>query len=179
MNTKLLSVLVTGLMMVSQTATAQIETVPVGTVTATIGEAAYDGETLDVPSEGTSTAEWRTFGPVSSLSIQAHDPDAESIMQGILTIEISLMGTDASGAMMDASVSWWPEGMNAPFYMNEEIGEDLNISIYTLSLEEEGSTIKGSFSAHLCRKDSFFAEADTDDCLPVEGHFDTALMRAE
>ena len=48
MNTKLLSVLVTGLLMISQTATAQIETVPVGTVTATIGEAAYDGETLDV-----------------------------------------------------------------------------------------------------------------------------------
>lgn len=101
MNTKLLSVLVTSLMMISQTATAQIETVPVGTVTATIGEAAYVGETLDVPSEGTSTAEWRTFGPVSSLSIQANDPDAESIMQGILTIEISLMGTDASGATTD------------------------------------------------------------------------------
>lgn len=179
MNTKLLSVLVTSLLIISQAATAQIETVPVGTVTATLGEAAYEGETLDVPSEGTSTAEWRTFGPVSSLSIQAHDPNAESIMQGILTIEISLMGTDAPAAMMDASVSWWPEGMNAPFYMNEEIGDDLSISIDTLSLEEEGSTITGSFSAKLCRKESFFDDADKEDCLPVAGHFDTALKRAE
>ncbi|MEY8839577.1 hypothetical protein AB9K41_11175 [Cribrihabitans sp. XS_ASV171] len=179
MNTKLLSVIATGLLMISQTAIARIETVPVGTVTATIGEEAYEGETLDVPSEGTSTAEWRTFGPVASLSIQAHDPDAESIMQGIMTIEISLMGTDASAAMMDASVSWWPEGMNAPFYMNEEIGGGLSISIDTLSLEEEGSTITGSFSAQLCRKESFFADADTENCLPVEGHFDTALKKAE
>lgn len=179
MNTQILLVLVTGLLTLSQTATAQIETVPVGTVTATIGGAAYEGETLDVPSEGTSTAEWRTFGPVSSLSIQAHDPGAESIMQGILTIEISLMGTTASAAMIDASVSWWPEGMNAPFYINEEIGKDLSISIDTLSLEKEGSLISGSFSAQLCRKDSFFADADTENCRPVEGQFDTALKKAE
>jgi len=53
--------------------------------------------------------------------------------------------------------------------MNEEIGGDLSISIDTLSLEEEGSTITGSFSAQLCRKDSFFSDADTGDCLPVEG----------
>ncbi|MWD29668.1 hypothetical protein E0K89_019490 [Aquicoccus sp. SCR17] len=179
MNKQSFSALIVGLLTVTHTATAQIETAPVGTVTATIGEAAYEGETLDVPSEGTSTAEWRTFGPVSSLSIQAHDPDAESVMQGILTIEISLMGTDASAAMMDASVSWWPEGMNAPFYMNEDIGGDLSISIDTLSLEEEGSTITGSFSSQLCRKDSFFADADMGECIPVEGRFDTSLKKAE
>lgn len=179
MNTKLLSVLVTALLAMSQTATARIETVPVGTVTATIGEAAYAGETLDVPSEGTSTAEWRIFGPVSTLSIQAHDPEAASIMQGILSIEISLMGTDASAAMMDASVSWWPEGMNEPFYISEAIGPDLEIAIDSLSLKDEGSTITGSFTAELCRKDSFFAETDRGNCLPVEGRFDTALKKTE
>lgn len=64
----------------AQPAPAQIARTPVGAVDATIDGTPYSGEALDVPSEGTSTAEVRTFGPVTSISIQAHDPEAESIM---------------------------------------------------------------------------------------------------
>ena len=60
-----------------QPALTQIAKTAVGAVDATIDGAPYAGETLDVPSEGTSTAEFRSFGPVTSLSIQAHDPQAE------------------------------------------------------------------------------------------------------
>ena len=56
-----------------QKALAQ-ETVPMGTMTATIDGDTYEGQTLDVPSEGTSTAEVRSIGPMLSVSIQAHDP---------------------------------------------------------------------------------------------------------
>ncbi|MBL3702095.1 hypothetical protein GI582_05215 [Sulfitobacter sp. BDSS02] len=179
MKASFLSVVAVGLTGLAEAAMAQTGPVPVGTVSATIGDMAYEGETLDVPSEGTSTAEWRAFGPVTSVSVQAHDPAAESLMHGVLTIEMSLMGEDASAGMMDASVSWWPEGMSAPFYINEVIGPDLGIAIDTLSLEEGGSKITGTFSARLCRKDSFFAEIDSGDCVPVEGRFDTALTTVD
>ena len=69
----------------AQPALAQIVRTPVGAVNATIDGTPYSGETIDVPSEGTSTAEFRSFGPVTSISIQAHDPEAESIMRNVLS----------------------------------------------------------------------------------------------
>src|SRR5690606_16252851 len=106
----------------AQPALAQIARTLVGAVNATIDGTTYAGETLDVPSEGTSTADFRSFGPVTSISIQAHAPEAESIMRNVLSIEVSLMGSDASASIMDASVSWWPEGMSPPFYLSEDSG---------------------------------------------------------
>ena len=164
---------------VTQAAMAQIETVVIGTVTATIGDTAYEGETLDVPSEGTSTAEWRTFGPVTSLSIQAHDPKAASRMQNVLNVEITLMGENAAASILEASVSWWPEGMGAPHYINEGSGTEVSIAIDAHSLEEGTSTVSGDFSARLCRKDGIYDETDTGDCLTVDGRFDTALHKAD
>ena len=158
---------------------AQAAGTPVGTVDATIDKMAYAGETLDVPSEGTSTAEYRSFGPVTSLTIQAHDPNADSRMHNVLSIEVSLMGSDASASIVEASVSWWPSGMSEPFYHSEGSEAELALTIDALSLEDGQANIAGSFSAQVCRKDGFFAEADMDDCLPVEGTFNTPLGKAD
>lgn len=163
----------------AQPALAQIAKTPVGTVDATIDGTPYLGETLDVPSEGTSTAEVRSFGPVTSISIQAHDLEAESIMRNVLTIEVSLMGSDASASIMEASVSWWPEGMSPPYYLSEDSETDSVIILDLLSLEDGAAAARGSFSAVVCRRDSMFAEADTSDCRQVEGTFDTALRKAD
>jgi hypothetical protein len=163
----------------AQPALAQIAKTPVGTVDATIDGTPYLGETLDVPSEGTSTAEVRSFGPVTSISIQAHDLEAESIMRNVLTIEVSLMGSDASASIMEASVSWWPEGMSPPYYLSEDGETDSVIILDLLSLEDGAAAARGSFSAVVCRRDSMFAEADTSDCRQVEGTFDTALRKAD
>lgn len=162
----------------AQPALAQTARTPVGAVNATIDGTPYAGETLDVPSEGTSTAEFQSFGPVTSISIQAHDPEAESIMHNVLTIEVSLMGSDPSASIMDASISWWPEGMSPPFYLSEDSGTAPQIVFDALSLEDEAAA-QGSFSAVVCRRESMFAEADTSDCLPVEGSFDTVLRKGD
>lgn len=151
---------------------------PVGVVDAVIGGDAYHGETLDVPTEGTSTAEFRSYGPMTSITIQAHDPDAASIMRNVLVIEISLLGANASAPVIDVSVSYWPEGMSAPFFISDDSGVDAQVTFEALSLEDEASAT-GSFSAVMCRQESLFVEADTGDCLPVEGTFDTGLRRAE
>ena len=162
----------------AQPALAQIAITPVGAVNATIDGEPYSGETLDVPSEGTSTAEFRSFGPVTSISIQAHDPEADSLMRNVLTIEVSLMGSDASASIMETTISWWPEGMSPPYYLGEDSGTAPEVVFDRLSLEDGGSA-QGRFSAVLCRRDSLLAEADTSDCLPVEGTFDTALRKAD
>lgn len=161
-----------------QPAQAQIAKTPVGMVDATIDGTPYSGETLDIPSEGTSTAEFRSMGPVTSISIQAHNPDAESIMRDVLTIEVSLMGGDASASIMDVSVSWWPDGMSEPFYLSEDSGTPAEIVFDALSLEDGAAAAQGSFSAVVCRRDSMFADADTNDCRQVEGTFDTVLRKA-
>lgn len=163
----------------AQPVLAQIAKTPVGAVEATIDGEPYAGETLDVPSEETSTAEFRSFGPVTSISIQAHDPEAESIMRNILSVEVSLMGSDASASIMEASLSWWPDGMSEPFYLSEDSGTAPEIVFDALSLEDGAAAVQGSFSAVVCRRDGMFADADTSDCLPVEGTFDTALRKAD
>lgn len=160
-------------------AAAQTERVAVGEAVATIDATAYRGQTLEVPSEGTSTAEVRSFGPVSSVSIQAHDPESDSIMRNVLSIELTLMGNDASAALTGAAVSWWPEGMSEPFYLSEGSGTDPEVAIDSLSLSDGDAAVAGSFSVRVCRTDSFFSEVDTSDCLTVEGSFDTALGKAD
>ncbi|SMH38015.1 hypothetical protein [Maritimibacter sp. HL-12] len=160
-------------------ALAQPKTNPLGTVEATLDGTRYSGETLSVPSEGTATSEFAAFGPVTSVTIQAHDPQADSIMQNVLSIEFSLMGEDASASMMDASVSWWPEGMSQPFFHSEGSEAELTVALEALSLEDGAASAKGRFSARICRKDGFVAEADLSDCMPVEGVFETALHKSE
>ena len=155
-----------------QTVVAQ-ESVAVGTMTATIDGDAYAGQTIDIPSQGTSTAEFRATGPVMSVSIQAHATGAESFMQDVMVVEFMLMGAGGAPNPMTPSVSWWPEGMNAPFFQSDE-GGTAEVTLDTLSLDDPASAT-GSFVATLCRKDGFFAEADTSDCRAVEGRFETAL----
>lgn len=161
--------------LLGQAAQAEIS-VPMGTMTATINNSPYEGQTLDVPSEGTSTAEFRSVGPLLTMSIQAHDPKAGTIMEGIMIVEFSLMGTSGSTPPLNASVSWWPDGMNAAFFQSEE-GGSAKVKLDSVTLDDSAKA-KGSFAATLCRKDSFFAEPDENDCRSVQGRFDTDLRNA-
>lgn len=42
----------------------------IATLSATIGDARYSGQTLNVPSEGTTTAGVRSYGPVTVIKIR-------------------------------------------------------------------------------------------------------------
>lgn len=152
---------------------------PVGTMTATIDGAPYEGETLDVPSEGTSTAEARAIGPITSLTVQAHDVGAKGRMENVLSVEVTLMGDGSAPSIVDASASFWPKGMGAPFYLSEDSGRPVEVTFDNLSLEDGAASVTGGFSARLCRKENFTAETDTSDCKEVEGRFDTPLRKVE
>lgn len=157
-------------------ATAQMQTNAIGTVEATIDGAAYRGETLEVPSEGTATAEFMAIGPMTTVTVQAHDPEAESIMRNILSVEVMMMGNEPAGGMMEPTVSYWPGGMSAPFYITDDTGTAPTVTIDAVSLVAGDAFIRGSFSAQPCKQESFFAEIDLDDCITIEGTFDTVLQ---
>ncbi|MBN8245646.1 hypothetical protein JF546_21745 [Nitratireductor aquimarinus] len=152
-------------------------TVPIGTVEANIDGASYRGETLHVPSEGTATAEVRDFGPLRMVDIQAHDPDAASIMRGVLSVEFGLIsGADASAT--DASVSYFPEGMRN-FYVSDEEPAHASVTLESLLIDGAQGNARGTFSSLLCKREGMMSEIDTEDCITVEGTFDTVLHLAD
>lgn len=163
----------------TQLAAAQPQSAPMGSLEASIDGAPYTGETLKTPSEGTSTAAFRAYGPVVNLSLQAHDPQAESLMHNVLSLEISLMGNDASASVIESSASYWPEGMGKPFYTSDEGGGETQITFEALSLDGDDAKASGSFTTTACLKKGYLEEIDMTDCLPIEGRFDTALRQVD
>ncbi|ABI75572.1 hypothetical protein HNE_2473 [Hyphomonas neptunium ATCC 15444] len=163
----------------TQQAMAQVQSAPIGTIEASIGGKAYAGETRKVASEGTSTAGFRTFGPVVNLVLQAHDPQSERMMHNVLALDISVMGSDASASVTAGSVSYWPEGVGKPFYTSDEGGGETQVTFDTLSLDDGNANVSGRFTTTICAKESYFEEINMADCLPVEGTFETALLKEE
>ncbi len=161
----------------AQFSMAQAQSAPMGAIEASIGGKGYVGETRKVPS-GTSTATFQAYGPMVNLTLQAHDPQADRTMQNIVTMQISLMGNDASASVTASSVSYWPDGMNEPFYTSEEGGGETQVTFDTLTFNGGDARASGTFTTTVCAKESYFREIDKTDCLPVEGRFDTALHKA-
>ena len=148
---------------------------PVGSVEAKIGDATYKGKTFDAPGQDASSTSFQAAGPLTTVTIQAHDSDAPSMMENVFGIQITLNEKKASAPVFDASLSYWPGGMKKPFYVTENSGVQTKITFDEMTFDGGTANMKGSFSGKLCKKKNFMSETDTSDCLPVEGTFDTAL----
>jgi len=144
---------------------------PIGEISGEIGDEAFVWETLDVPSEGTATAEFSDFGPVTTVSIQGHEQGGESRMRNVLSLDFSLMGSD----VMDIDVSFFPDGLSGPFYISTDAPRDAQISFDRLDLDDDPAMAEGNFTALLCRQDSFMSPPDTNDCIEARGRFTTQL----
>jgi hypothetical protein len=149
----------------------------IGTIEATIGGESGTWTTIHMPSEETATAEHSRVGPMTSISIQGHDPSG-SMMRNVLSLGVTLMGEEPSAEAFDTTISLFPEGMTGPFYTGGDGEIEVSIQFDELDLSERGHA-RGSFSGQLCRQDGMFAELDLDDCRPIEGTFDTTLHLAE
>lgn len=150
---------------------------PVGTISAELGGEQREWQTLAVPSEGTATAQWRDIGGMLMLSIQGHDPQADSILHGVLSIETTLMGSSADANVMSTVFSYFPEGLSGPFYSSDDAGQPGMIDL--MQLDTEAGNTQGTFEGVMCRRESMFAEMDLDDCLTLSGRFDAELLQAE
>ncbi|MCH8501739.1 MAG: hypothetical protein LAT77_07500 [Aliidiomarina sp.] len=146
----------------------------VGEVTAEFDDERYRGITLGETRDHQASATWSSFGPVTILNLQAHDPQAESMMKNVFTLEISVMEASNSPQVNSASFSYWPEGMGHKFYSSEETAVTVTLETYRLG---ENAHAVGTFSGRMCAKASFYSEADTSDCKDVSGTFDTQLLK--
>jgi hypothetical protein len=150
----------------------------IGTIEATIGGESGTWTTIHMPSEGTATAEHSRMGPMTSISIQGHDPDSGSMMRNVISLDVTLMGEGPSAEALDPALALFPEGMTGPFYTSGDGELEVRIQFDELDLSERGHT-RGSFSGQLCRQDGMFSEIDLDDCRAIEGTFDTELHLAD
>lgn len=145
----------------------------VGEISAQFDDAHYRGITLGETRNHQASATWSSFGPVTILNLQAHDPQADSMMENVFSLEISVMDRGGSPQVDSATFSFWPDGMNNPFYSSEE--SEVTVTFESFSLDDNAHAV-GSFSGQMCAKSSFFSEADTSDCKNVSGTFDTVLV---
>lgn len=145
----------------------------VGVITAQLDDEHYHGITLGETRNHQASATWSRFGPVTILNLQAHDPEAESMMLNVFNLEISLTDRGGSPQVDSATFSYWPEGMNNTFYSSEESEVTVTFESFTL---DDNAHVVGTFSGQMCAKSSFFSEPDTSDCKNVTGTFDTVLV---
>ncbi|MBA4501825.1 hypothetical protein [Marinobacterium marinum] len=149
-----------------------------GTLTATIGDMQYEGITLTAKGERSASASYMDFGVTNMaiVKLQSHDPDADSVMHNVVTLEMPLSHSGTLSSHFGADVSYWPEGMGKPFYVSDE-KDTSAVKFEFESIELEGNAhARGSFEAEVCRKDGMFAEADRSDCMIIKGYFDTGLV---
>lgn len=149
-----------------------------GEITASIDGKPYTAITLSQTSRHSSSATFHPVGGMTMVSIQGYDLDTGDVMENVLNLEVSLMGGNASAKIFDAKITYWPEGMDGPFYTNDQTGHNVSLSWDALSLGDD-ATAKGTFETTLCRQESFFSEVDANNCQDVVGSFETGLDRKE
>lgn len=147
-----------------------------GTLTANIDGEDYSSITLAPVGERTGSASFSSIGPMTNISIQGHDLDTGGMMDNVLTLSVSLMGTDQSAQIIEANISYWPKGMKAPFYNSEQSGTPVKLEWESLSLSDDARAT-GSFSGKICLQKDFFTEVDTSQCKAITGKFETNLIQ--
>lgn len=147
---------------------------PLGSITGTLDGNSRVWRTLDGGELEAATATIRIFGPVAMLDIQGHDPDGESMMRGVLSINVGVMGSADAPQIMDASVSYFPDGMGRAFYLADEEAGAVDIAFDRMNLSGSPAAT-GVVNAELCHKSGIFAPPDEDDCLVLEARFETQL----
>lgn len=149
-----------------------------GEITATIDGRPYRAITLGKSSSHDASASYQVIGGMTMISMQGHDVDTGGIMDNVINVEVTLMGSNASASMMDAKVYYWPNGMGGPFYTSDQTGHEVSLTWEALLLNDD-ATARGSFETVLCRQEGFFDEVDTSTCIEISGRFDTGLVATQ
>ena len=118
-----------------------------------------------------------------TLRIMGVDPDAERILrQGMIIIELPPFAVDdlekMVGPSLDAEISYHKNfGEGTGFHASShDAGTAAYVNFKRLDVVEGGGAAKGRFGATLCSLGVLVSgNIDPDDCLFVEGRFDTVL----
>lgn len=145
----------------------------------TIGqiEAEFDGETLTQTTvsyvdggERLGTASITRVGGLTGLSIYGSEARQLSIEAMYTTAT-----PDPATSPLDMTISYFPSGMTQ-FWTSEEAPQPARVTFERLDTASEAPHAAGSFEAVLCQVAGLGQEADPGNCLPIKGHFDTALV---
>ncbi len=90
--------------------------------------------------------------------------------------EFSLVGAGPDAPISDLNLSWWPEGMGAPFYVAGGEGGSVEMTLDALTLAGD-PRISGAFVARLCRKQGMFSKPDAEACIDANGSLETILVK--
>lgn len=146
----------------------------------TIGliEAEFDGETLSQTTMSyldeerrLATASLTTFMGITSLTIQGAQGKPIAIEAMFSAAE-----PDPKSNMMDPSVAYFPSGMRS-FWTSDDAPEPAQITFERLDTATDELHASGTFEALLCFVPEGSYEADTENCQPIKGRFDTSLIR--
>lgn len=160
-----------------------------GSIHATVGEQSGEWVTIagSMQGESGSSAELSSMAITErmtqwNLQVQGHDPESDSILrENVLSINVHL-GTGDDPVEMAASPSsteimLFIEGgpISGTLYAGE--GTDVEVEIESLEFDGEQGHTLGHFHGELCFLDmsNISAGRDEDDCVSVEGEFDTQL----
>ena len=146
----------------------------------TIGliEAEFDGETLSQTTlsyldggQRLATASLNTRSGTTTLTIQGAEGKP-------ITIEAMFTSAEPGpqSHLMTLAIGYFPDGMRS-FWTSEDAPEPARITFDRLDTDVEDLHASGTFEALLCLVSNGEYEADTDNCRPIAGRFDTDLVR--
>ena len=147
----------------------------------TIGriEAEFDGEVLSQTTvsyleEGTKigTASLMTVSGYTNLSIYA----AEGQPISIEVMHTNSATPDPTSRPLDMTISYFPSGLT-PHWTSEGAPEPVRITFEQLDTATDTPYTRGTFGAVLCLIAELGDEADTGNCKPISGRFETQLIR--
>ncbi|WP_333712745.1 hypothetical protein [Yoonia sp.] len=147
----------------------------IGTITATFADETFERSTVIV-------TDGDLVSPTANLFLTLNNSSALSLLteDGNFVFDATFM-SHAPGpetAPISTSVTFVPDGA-MQFWVSDGAPEPLEVTFTTLSVEGDEGRATGSFRGLLCLADDFGAEADPDNCRPIEGAFDTPFFVEE
>ncbi len=118
-----------------------------------------------------ATASLTTVMGTTSLTIQGAEGKP-------VTIEAIFTSTepDPQSSLTGLTVGYFPSGMR-DFWTSEDAPEPAQITFEQLASAGDDLHASGTFEALLCFVPEGAYEADTDNCQPIVGRFETGLIR--
>lgn len=143
-------------------------------------EATFEGQSIAQPTviaRNGGQADATAFliipgGGFSSLSLAGFSLDNKR-----LGIEIGFMSEDPGPqtAPIDLAITYSPTGTSV-HWTSENAPTPPTITFTTLEADAGKGRVAGSFSGVLCYAEDYGSDADTENCHPIEGTFDTVFL---
>lgn len=147
----------------------------IGTITAT-----FAGETFARPTVIITDGD--EVSPTANLFLTLNNLSGLSLMTGdgdfVVEANFTSHTPGADSVPYSTSVTYAPDG-NMQFWLSDGAPAPLQMTFTTLTVAGDEGYAAGSFRGVLCFADGLGAEADPDNCHPIEGAFDTPFFVEE